>query len=316
MFCGGLFVTKPATNEFFICSDGIEMGQKELLQILRAVLSLLQGQNLKTQYRVLYVEAASTLIQSHRGCIFGVCTYQPMSIPLLASLMDRMTSAAVPIWGQTADIDISNQPARSAFLGAMRALISDSPAAVIPREVRQAFNTRLDMAVNIGSSNPMQPKASGNFRTTANADAPTGDESGTETSTPIEMFPTSESPVSSERGHGTLAMVRISQEVSFRVRNHALEDVGCTTELWLAAGNDPLQKVPFSLLPNASVGSPRVLSGGVFQTQVKKKQPPFDLQCGFSQVEKGRVWRRYNRSISDGEDTFRNKPNWTGKPIL
>jgi hypothetical protein len=58
-----MFVSKRATNYFSVCRDGVEMGQKELLQILRVVLSLLQGQHLKAQVRVLYVEAASTLIK-------------------------------------------------------------------------------------------------------------------------------------------------------------------------------------------------------------------------------------------------------------
>lgn len=61
MFCGGFFICK-LLNDFFICSDGIEMTQKELLNIVRATISHPNFKASPDFHRVMFVEAASTLL--------------------------------------------------------------------------------------------------------------------------------------------------------------------------------------------------------------------------------------------------------------
>ena len=68
MFCGGIFALNLNTDDLFICSDGVDMNQKELLNITRGVISLLHSKPLKNDSRrVLFIEAATTYLVFHRG---------------------------------------------------------------------------------------------------------------------------------------------------------------------------------------------------------------------------------------------------------
>jgi hypothetical protein len=262
MFCGGVFVSKLSSNDLFVCSDGIEMDQKELLIIVRAVLNSLQGQPPKDSYPVLYLQAASIRIRFHRGCLFGVCTYQPMSGPLLASLMDRITSAADSSFRATPELDLSNSQYRATFLLAIRALISESPSATISREVRQSFNIPRDMAMNVGGSHLIDPVASGDFTIVAKAKEASGDEasaheSTTETSTPVDTY-TSEPSVANDKVFTQFLAVRIEQEVRFEVRERKVENVWCSTDLWLSAYGELTGKLQFALNARAAIEQPRL----------------------------------------------------------
>jgi hypothetical protein len=290
------------------------MDQKELLIIVRAVLSSLQGQRIKDSYPILYLEAASIRIHFHRGCLFGVCTYQPMSIPLLASLMDRITAAADASFRTTNDLDISNPQTRAVFLLAIRALISESPWATITREVRQSLNTRLDMAMNIGSSYLVDPVASGDFTTVAepvptSADDGSAHESTTETSTPIDTY-TSEPSGVSEKVNSQFLTVRIEQEIYFEVRDQVVENVRCSVDLWMSVSGDLSNPVQFTVMSKAVVENaklnPNVLESVgenayrvieaslltgetkvlVFDIEhVENEPPPFGVHCAFAAAD-------------------------------
>jgi hypothetical protein len=272
MFSGGVFVSKPSSGDLFVCSDGIEMGQKELLVIARAVLNSLQGQPLRDSYPVLYLQAASIRIRFYRGCLFGVCTYQPMSSPLLASLMDRVVSASDASFRNNPELDISNYQYRSTFLLAIRALISESPCATISRDVRQSFNIPQDMTMNVGNSHLINPVASGDFTIAQSAASSSqseasAHESATETSAPTENY-TSEPSAASEKSFTQFLNVRVAQEVYFEVRERAIENVSCSVDLWVKAFGDLTGKVQFGLKTKAVIESPK-LNRNILESEVE-----------------------------------------------
>jgi hypothetical protein len=308
MFCGGVFVSKPATKDLFVCSDGIEMDQKELLVIVRAILSNLEGRPIQESYPVLYLEAASIRIRFYRGCLFGVCTYHPMSIPLLASLMDRVIASADHCFRTTPEVDISNIHLRGIFLLAIRALITESPSAPITRDIRQSFNAKLDMTMNAGSFHLIDPIASGDFTTVASSPPPSTDDGSTENSTPVETY-ASEPSIAGEKAVTQFLSVKIDQEVYFEVRDRSVENVRSSVDLWLSASGDLSVHAEFALVTDAVLANvkrnPNVLGNvrenvySVIDSQLigeetkvlvfdlehtEGEELPFEVHCAFAET--------------------------------
>ena len=168
MFCGGVFACKQSTDDLFICSDGVEMDQNELLNIVQGVLSLLNVNPLDLkEKRVLFVEAANTYIQYFRGYIFGASTYHNLSVPLLRSTLERVFCCVNTIFNGSSDIDLLDYSNRSILLHTIRHLLTNTPGGNIPKQIGSTINSVKDMTMNKGMSYHMELMASGNFEATA-----------------------------------------------------------------------------------------------------------------------------------------------------
>jgi hypothetical protein len=161
------------------------------------------------------------------------------------------------------------------------------------------------MAVNVGASFLIAPVASGEI---AAAPTPAPDDAAlesTETSTPAEA--SESSPVGD---HALFARVRLAQTVVFEVRDSALANLQCATDLWLSATGDFTHGLTFALrtkaaienervnpavLANVSEQIYRVVDGAKISEETKVlvfdsgavegEELPFEVHCGFTTAD-------------------------------
>ena len=127
MLCGGVFAFNLQYEDLFVCSDGVEMTQKELMNISRGIISLLHQHPIQPNgRRVLFVEASTTLIKNSRGFILGVSTYHPQSIPLLSSFISRLYAAISVISPGNSEISLENYHFRSSLFRCIRNLLGSN----------------------------------------------------------------------------------------------------------------------------------------------------------------------------------------------
>lgn len=298
MFCGGIFACKPNTEDLFICADGVEMNQSELLNIVRGVLSLLHSHPLDPKGRkVLFVEAANTYIRQYRGYIFGASTYHNLSIPLLTSTMERVLNCANAVFNGSGDIDMMDYSNRSTFFHCVRQLLTNSAGAPLNASFLRTFNLVHDMSMNSGMSIQMEPQASGDFQKTAqNPDEKSkGDESGTETSqtelssnlsTSEVSIPPSDSFTSeldgdlSQSKNGSIAY-KISQTVTFQVQNSMMTNIECSNILRISTKGAPeVGPLLFAVVPANIVINPKVNTNIIEDSDtsgIYKCDKPFEL---------------------------------------
>lgn len=257
MFCGGIFACKPNSEDLFVCSDGVEMNQTELLNIVRGVLSLLHSNPLSPNSRkVLFVEAANTYIRNYRGYIFGASTYHTLSVPLLTSTMERVINCANAVFSGSSEVDLMDYSNRATFYHCIRQLLSNSPGAHISNTLARTFNSVKDMTMNAGNSYQMEPKASGDFQTTNSApeERSKGEESPTENSvtdtsnasTSEISFPNSDvmssdfiKEIPQVSPNKDCIAYEISQTASFTVRDGVMREIECENSLNISAQGTP-----------------------------------------------------------------------------
>ena len=324
MFCGGVFITKPATGEMFLCSDGIEMSQSQLLNTVKGVTALIQEDPLDPRgMRVLLIEAATTLVRPYKGCVFGVSTYQAISVPVLSATIERVLSCANLIFGQ--EMDIGNLQDRATFYLAMKALLTDSPSVEVSRDIRQSFNIPLDVSVNVGTSRVLVPKAGGEFDVLFDGEKGEMEVSGKESSTykscsdsvsSLEVDRRGQSDSDSMQAKGVID-VRLLQKVVFNVRDGmTAEDFECDCEVDVkASGSGDCGPLQFAVIPatkviNSKVNTKVIREGSdgiytcdrpldllcedltvlVFDSPLDPQPVPFNVKCRYSKSDsKGRI---------------------------
>lgn len=323
MFCGGVFISKPASGELFLCADGIEMSQSQLLSTVKGVTALIQEEPLDPRgMRVLLIEAATTLVRPYKGCVFGVSTYQAISVPVLSATIERVFSCANLIFGP--EMDIGNLQNRATFYLAMKSLLTDSPSVEVGRDIRQSFNIPLDVSVNVGSSRVLVPKAGGEFDILFNG-GKTAPEPVKETNThkscsdsvsSFEVERRAQSDSDSSACRGTID-VRLLQTVEFNVRDGIrAEDFACDCEVNVKAmGAGDCGALEFAVIPatkvlNSKVNTSVIREGDdgiytcdrplellneplavlVFESPLEPELAPFNVKCRFSRAEgRGRI---------------------------
>lgn len=308
MFCGGIFACKPNSEDLFVCSDGVEMNQTELLNIVRGVLSLLHTNPLGLNARkVLFVEAANTYIRNYRGYIFGASTYHTLSVPLLTSTMERVINCANSVFSGSNEVDLMDYSNRATFYHCVRQLLSNSPGAKISTTFARTFNSVKDMTMNAGNSYQMEPKASGNFQTTTTSapeERSKGEESATEnsvtdasnTSTSEISFPVSDTmssdfikdiPQLSSNKEGFIAY-EISQTASFTVRDGVMRDIDCENSLMVSARGTPeAGPLLFAVVPANIVYNQRVNKKIIDDSDpngIYKCEKPYELLTDIQKV--------------------------------
>lgn len=257
MFVGGIFACKPNSEDLFVCSDGVEMSQTELLNIVRGVLSLLHSNPLSPNSRkVLFVEAANTYIRNYRGYIFGASTYHTLSVPLLTSTMERVINCANSVFSGSNEVYLMDYSNRATFYHCIRQLLSNSPGAHISNTLARTFNSVKDMTMNAGNSYQMEPKASGDFQTSTSrpeerskGEESTPENSVTDTSNASASeisFPTSDvmssdfiKEIPQISPNKDFIAYEISQKASFTVRNGAMCEIDCENSLMISARGTP-----------------------------------------------------------------------------
>lgn len=306
MFCGGIFACKPNSEDLFVCSDGVEMNQSELLNIVRGVLSLLHTNPLSPNSRkVLFVEAANTYIRNYRGYIFGASTYHTLSVPLLTSTMERVINCANSVFSGSNEVDLMDYSSRATFYHCIRQLLSNSPGAHISNALTRTFNSVKDMTVNAGNSYQMEPKASGDFQTTTAApeERSKGEESQTETSvtdtsnasTSEISFPASDVssdfikdiPQLSSNKEGIIAY-EIHQTASFTVRDGVMHEIDCDNSLMVSAKGTPeAGPLLFAVVPANIVYNQRVnkkIIDDADPNGIYKCEKPYELLTDIQKV--------------------------------
>ena len=167
MFCGGVFAFGLSEQDIFICADGVEMSQKELLNICRGSMSLLYTSPLENNgRRVLFVEAASTLLQKNGIYTFGVSTYHAQSIPLLCSFMARIISLVKINFSN--EFSLSNNHIRSVLFRAIKNLLNNQ--GTISPSITKSMDITDDVNLKKPGSYSMQPVISGEFIVPAQVD--------------------------------------------------------------------------------------------------------------------------------------------------
>lgn len=162
MLSGGVFAFNASIDDIFICSDGVDMNQKELLNIARGVMSLLHTSPLGANGRkVLFIEAASTLIQQYKGYTFGVSTYHQQSIPLLCSMMARVLSVIKTIF--PSELNLTSHHSRSQFFHAISHLYGTNQGILPSNAVDRALNSVDDVGMKIPGSYRLNPTIEGEF---------------------------------------------------------------------------------------------------------------------------------------------------------
>ncbi|OHT02636.1 hypothetical protein TRFO_07068 [Tritrichomonas foetus] len=289
MFCAGIFACKPNSDDFFICSDGVEMNQNELLNIVQGVLSLLNQNPLEPGSRkVLFVEAANTYIRHYRGYIFGASTYHNLSVPLLTSTLERVFNCVNSIFSGSGEIDLQDYSNRATLFHCIRQLLSNTPGAPIQQQQMRSFNNVKDMAMNTGVSYQMEPMASGDFQTaaaSAEEHSRGNEESTTENSVNDTSnqsseisFPTTESISVSEEPqtsskNGSVA-VKLTQNASFAVRDGIMSNIECDNTLKISAVGGPESgPLLFAVIPTTLVNEQRV------NTKVLEEDPNGIYKC-------------------------------------
>ena len=308
MFCGGIFAFKPNTDDIFICSDGIEMNQKELLNIVLGVKSLLHTSPLEPNHRkVLFVEAASTYIWSTRGNVLGVSTYHPLSIPLLSSTLSRVNNVISFVYPGREDINLSSIKERSTLFHAFRQLLTNSAGGAVSNAIQQAYNKVNDVAMNPAIFYKMEPLAGGDFKISGESpaeDASTTDASTNDTSTqgqygssagfnsnnftsgfnvPIETL-NANTPVSSSNlnpDNRSIFHTKFSQTATFTAHGTQMEKYQVeTTVKILVSGSPDAGELNFAITPNNLLSNCKVNTKVIEQTElpgVYKSTKPFEL---------------------------------------
>ena len=160
MFCGGVFAFGSNEQDIFVCADGVEMTQKELLNICRGAMSLLYSNPLENNgRRVLFVEAASTLLHKSGIYTFGVSTYHAQSIPLLCSTMARILSLVKNNFSN--EFSLSSTHTRSVLFRAIKNLLVNQ--GTVSQSVTKLMDITDDVNLKKPGSYSMQPVISGEF---------------------------------------------------------------------------------------------------------------------------------------------------------
>ena len=211
MFCGGVFAFGSNQQDIFVCSDGVEMTQKELLNICRGAMSLLYSSPLdSTGRRVLFVEAASTLLQKHGSYTFGVSTYHQQSIPLLCSIMARIMTLIKTNFPN--ELNLSNHHTRSIMFHAIKQLLGNNQGIIPSPAVTKSMDIIEDVNLKKPGSYSMQPVLSGQFVSIQQADELTStDITSTLDSLATGAFATQPSSTSSAQVMSTVGAVEDSE---------------------------------------------------------------------------------------------------------
>lgn len=235
MQCGGVFACKLDSSEIFVCSDGIEMNQKELLNIVQAVNSLLHDSPLTNSgRRILFVEAASTLVRTHRKVLWGISTYHPLSASMLQSQMERVINAVNTIYQGNNDIDLNEKHNRAILYAAIRHLLNNHTTFRISPQILKSFNQIKDIAASTPIAYDMNPSASGEFKASAIPIPQPKDESTTETSQ-TDSIPSTDPqslPQDTEIQNSIMAtgstLIGIAQTIIFACEGELLQN--CTSD--------------------------------------------------------------------------------------
>ncbi|KAH0795413.1 hypothetical protein GPJ56_000626 [Histomonas meleagridis] len=257
MFCGGIFAYKNISDDLFICSDGVEMTQKELLNIVRAIASRIQQDPLPiNSRRVLFVGATSTYLRWHRGYIFGVSTYHNFSIPLLSSTMERVTNCINAIHSGSGDIDLRDYSNRSVLYHAIRSLLTQTPGGIIPQQVTKSLNNIIDVSINPAISFKMEPKLSGDFtnnQTEPKYDSSTNETSVTDSLASNEVVASISDSFPVEDSKGFIS-AKLLQEAQFNFVNNTIQLIECNNSLEIkASGGAESGPLCFAMVPGTLI---------------------------------------------------------------
>lgn len=259
MFCGGVFAFKNVSDDSFICSDGIEMSQKELLNIALSVANRIQKETLTSSLRrVLFVEASSSYIRYHRGCVVGVSTYQNYSIPLLCATMERVLSCINSIYSGSGDIDLQEYQTRSQLYHAIKMLLTNTAGGTISSQVTRSFNNTLDLCINPSISFKMEPRISGDFSAVSekNNDSSTNETSFTDSMSLASSEYNLNIPDEQNEAHMQEPTVdgNITQEVEYNYVHNELQISDCSSSLELCAlGGKDCGPLCFALVPASMI---------------------------------------------------------------
>ena len=235
MFCGGVFAFNNDQEDIFICSDGVEMSQKELLNICRGAMSLLYTNPLENGGRkVLFVEAASTLLTKYQNYTLGVSTYHQQSIPVLCSTMERILSFIQQVFPD--GFSLSNNHTRSQMFHSIRQILGNNQGIIPSPQITKLMNIIEDVNLNKPGSYHMNPVVSGEFVSTEplSEEMTSTDVASTMDSLATNAFSGSATPGSPSRSDspqmpinvaetGTLD-VALNEEVTFNAVNGVMSD--------------------------------------------------------------------------------------------
>lgn len=165
MLSGGVFVIQANHSQVFAVSDGIDMHQRDMLDIIRLVRKEIKKNPIQNEdNRMVFIESAFILLKLHRNYIFGVATYDGNSITQIHSFMDRVITCIGTLFPQNMnDLNTYNSQ-RSKLFKYLKLLILD-PGHI---EGDHLMNNSLNSAHDTNLLNPHAeycdfPVASGSF---------------------------------------------------------------------------------------------------------------------------------------------------------
>lgn len=161
MFCGGVFAFLPDGDDIFIVADGQEMSQHDLLNICRGSMSILINSPLdQHSKKVLFVEAASTLLCQYNKYIIGVATYHQQSIPLLSEIMARILTLLKTQFAS--ELVLTNHHTRSLLFHTIKHLLGDDLGIKAGQNVK-LLNIPETVTLNPTVSYKLLPSIDGQF---------------------------------------------------------------------------------------------------------------------------------------------------------